>query len=115
MIKPGEFVVGIDCEHEKDMGLASEILRTLVDTYPGQHWFVIIRSAVIQIKISNWSGSWGMILHYNDISHDASYRARKVKHAAGEFLERANVIRGRGNGDKVRHIEGVPDKAIIRI
>ena len=115
MLKPGEFVVGIDCEHEKDMGLAGEILRTLVDTYPGQHWFVVIRSAVIQIKISNWSGSWGMILHYKDISHDASYRARKVKQAAGEFLERANVIRGRGNGEKVKHIEGVPEKALIRI
>lgn len=115
MLGPHEHVVGVDCEHDKDMGLAKDILEVLIKNYRGYHWFVVIRSGVIQVKISNWSGSWGMILHYNDISHDASYRAKKVKQAAGEFLERANKIRGTGDGEKVRHIEGVPDKAIIRI
>jgi hypothetical protein len=115
MLGPHEHVVGVDIEHDRDMGLAQDILAVLVNAYPGYHWFVVIRAGIIQIKISNWSGSWGMSLHYNAIAHDASERAREVKRSAGEFLERANMIRGRGKGELVKHIEGVPDKAIIRI
>lgn len=115
MLSPHEHVVGVDVEHDRDMGMAQDVLGVLVRNYPGYHWFVVIRGGIIQVKISNWTGKWGMSLHYTDIAHDASYRAREVKRAAGEFLERANAVRGASRGEKVKHIEGVPDKALIRI
>jgi hypothetical protein len=115
MLGPHEHVVGIDCQHERDLGLAEDVLGILVKNYPGYHWFVLIKGGIIQIKITNWASYWGMALPYSDVAHDATERARQVKRAAGEFLERANAKRGASTGDRVMAIEGVPDKSIIRI
>jgi hypothetical protein len=48
----------------------------------------------IEIKNSEWSPSWGMALHYTQVTHDAAALKRDVIRSAGEFLERANVARG---------------------
>jgi hypothetical protein len=115
MLNPHEHVVGIECEKDGDMPMARDVLEVLVRNYPGYHWFVLLQSGVIRVSISNWSKNWGMLLHYKDVAHDPNHRAREVKRAAGEFLERANAIRGKSNGDKAGMIEGVPQKAILTI
>lgn len=108
-------IVGIDCERNEDDGMAREILNILVQTYPGHSWFVLIRGGVVQVKNTDWSSEWGMVMHYSDIKSDASERKRSVIRAAGEFLERAHLIRGaKIHEHKVAHIEGMPDKALAR-
>ena len=114
MIGPDEHIVGFDCERTVDEPIAGDILRALVDAYPGYQWFVLIRGGVIQVKVMNWSQNWGMVLHYVDVAHDANDRRRSTIRAAGEFLERANMIRGRAQERAIQKIEGVPDKYIER-
>lgn len=114
LVNSHEHVVGIECEHDRDMPLAGELLHALVCVYPGYDWFILIRGGVVQVKIMSWSEKWGMCLHYSDIVHDANKRKKDIVRAAGEFLERANAIRGKNQGDKLKAIEGVPQKHIVR-
>lgn len=115
MIGPNEYVVGVDVEKPEDQRLAEEILRVLIEAYPGHEWFVLIRGGVIQVKNMAWSDTWGMALHYRDVVHDAADRKKQLIRAAGEFLERANVIRGRRDYDqRLDQIEGVPDSHLAR-
>ena len=53
-------IVGFDCQDKRDEPMAGEILRTLVDHYPGHDWFVLIRGGIVQIKNQKWSNEWGM-------------------------------------------------------
>ena len=107
-------IVGFDCQDKRDEPMAGEILRTLVDHYPGHDWFVLIRGGVVQIKNQEWSNEWGMSVYYSDIAHDAQARKVGVVRAAGEFLERANMRRGARTGKRIKRIEGMPEKAVQR-
>ena len=107
-------VVGLDCEFPRDERMAGEMLHALVQHYPGHDWFVMIRGGIVQIKISDWSSEWGMAVHYSDIAGDAKVRKQKTVAAAGEFLERASMRRGAKTDERLRRIEGMPDKAIQR-
>lgn len=113
-MSPDEHIVGIECKDEADMPLAREVLGYLVFKYPGYQWFVYIAGGVVQIKISNWSDKWGMVMHMSQIAHDAAVRRKSVIRSAGEFLERANMIRGRATGEQVKSIEGVPQRHLAR-
>ena len=35
---------------------------------------------------------------------------REIIMKAGEWLERAGLVRGRANGDEIQRVEGVPEK-----
>lgn len=107
-------IVGYETEHDSDEGLASRILRVLVEAYPAHGWFVLIRGGVIQVKNLDWHPNWGMALHYTQVTSDSKVMAQEVRRAAGEFLERANVARGANTGERVTHIEGIPDKHLAR-
>lgn len=107
-------VVGFDCENEIDDQMAGGMLRDLVDTYPGHAWFIVIRSGVIHVKDLDINDKWGMCLHYSQMKGDAAERKRNLIRAAGEFLERANLKRGRATGAVVTHVEGIPDKHMTR-
>ncbi len=109
-----ETIVGIDTERPQDEPMAAELLRYLVDAYPGYGWFVLIRQGIIKICIPEWSDAWGMILHYSAISSDAGDRKKKTVRMAGEFLERARMKRGTHDGTPIKAIEGVPMKYIAR-
>jgi hypothetical protein len=114
MLNPHEHIVGVDVEHEADMTTAKNVLHALIVAYPGYEWFVVIKGGVIHIKIQNWSQAWGMCLHTKDVSHDAAVLKRSVVRAAGEFLERANMVRGRSENKRLIAIEGVPDHHLTR-
>ncbi len=103
-------MVGYDCEHDRDDSMADEVLSILLTAYPGYDWFVTIRSGVMHIKILTLSDRWGMALHYNDIKHNAGARKKDIIRAAGEFLERANLHRGKARRDALKRIEGVPQR-----
>jgi hypothetical protein len=107
-------VVGFDTEHEADESLAGRILRTLCDAYPGHGWFVVIRSGIIQVKDMDIHPNWGMALHYSKVNNDAAAMKKAVIRAAGEFLERANLARGAKADDKPTHVDGIPDKHLVR-
>ena len=51
-----------------------------------------------------------MVKKFKDISHDATRFKKEIIMAAGEFLERAHLTRGRANGDEIISVEGIPDK-----
>lgn len=108
-------VVGIDTEHTRDEPLASQMLHDLCETYPGHAWFVIIKGGVVHIKDMELNDKWGMCLHYSQIKDDAKDRKRQIIMAAGEFLERANLRRGRKTDDVALKVEGIPDKHMTRV
>ena len=107
-------IVGIDTEHTTDEPLAEQMLADLCKAYPGHAWFVIVRGGIVQIKNMDFNDKWGMALHYSALKADANERKRELVRKAGEFLERANVIRGAKTEEKVLHIEGIPDKHMVR-
>jgi hypothetical protein len=108
-------VVGIDTEHTQDEPLAEQMLADLCTTYPGHAWFVVIRGGIVQIKDMDLNDKWGMALHYSQIKGDAKDRKRDILRAAGEFLERANLKRGRKTDDVALKVEGIPDKHMGRV
>jgi hypothetical protein len=108
-------IVGIDCEHETDEGMAKEAVRTLVAHYPGHDWQVLIRGGVMHVKAQNIHPAWGMCLHYSQIKADANERARSIVRAAGEFLERAHLKRGQCEGSRVAAVEGIPALDMARV
>lgn len=108
-------IVGIDTEHAQDEPMAEQMLADLCKAYPGHAWFVLIRGGVVHVKNMDWSDKWGMAMHYSAIKADASERKRELIRKAGEFLERANVLRGAKTEQSVKRIEGVPDKHLARV
>jgi hypothetical protein len=111
---PRQAVVGYDTEHERDEPMAREIVQTCSCAYPGHDWFCVIKGGVIQIKLMDINPNWGMVLHYTQVKGDAASRKADVLRSAGEFLERANLSRGFKTHDKVKHVEGIPDKDLLR-
>ena len=108
-------IVGIDCEHPQDEPLAEQMLADLCRAYPGHGWFVIVKGGIVHIKDMDINPNWGMCLHYSQIKGDAAERKRDILRAAGEFLERANLKRGRKTDDVALSVEGIPDKHMTRV
>lgn len=92
-----------------DMWLAKEVGETLEKHYPGWLWAVKIKGGILFIQslivceqlsmsVKN-SAAIGMVIHLNNIMHDAKVRGRKVVMGAGEFLERVNQKRGKITDD----------------
>jgi hypothetical protein len=107
-------IVGIDCEHPTDEGMAKQAIQTLVAHYPGHDWNVVIRGGIMHVKAMNIHHQWGMCLHYSQIKADAKERAKGIVRAAGEFLERANLKRGAYEGQKVAAVDGISAKDMAR-
>ena len=107
-------LVGIDTEHTRDEPMATEMLRTLVHHYPGHDWHVMVRGGLVHIKNLSINPEWGMAIHYNTVKSDAQERARSVVRSAGEFLERANMKRGKAEGVTAHAVDGIPDNYMVR-
>lgn len=102
---------GITADTPLEANLAKEVLSVLDEFYPGFSWHVLVRQGVMQIKNCSWSGTWGMVRKLKDVNYDAMVLKRDVIRAAGEFLERANVKRGKRDMDqRVLKVEGIPQK-----
>lgn len=89
---------------------AHKVLEILCEVYPGHPWATRVFGGVVFIKHLELGKNWGMVRKYKDMAHDSQVFRREIIMAAGEFLERANLVRGRATGDEIIHVEGIPDK-----
>lgn len=90
---------------------AHKVMEILCAAYPGHPWAVRVDGGVIFIRhLEFGNNGYGMCAHFADVKHDAAVFKREVIMKAGEFLERAGLVRGRANGDEILHVDGVPEK-----
>lgn len=89
---------------------ADQVLGVLVAAYPGHPWAVRVDGGIVFIRHLELGNNWGMNTKWRDINHDAGVFKREIIMKAGEFLERAGLVRGRANGDEIVSVEGIPDK-----
>ena len=89
---------------------ADQVLGVLCDVYPGHPWAVRVEHGIVFIRHLELGSNWGMNTHWRDINHDAGVFKREIIMKAGEFLERAGLVRGRANGDEIVRVEGIPEK-----
>ena len=91
---------------------AKEALETLNEAYPGYSWKVLYRGGVcfVQLLDRSLKGTWGMCVKVREFDHDAAIFKRKVKFAAGEFLERCNLKRGMNEGGKIARVDGLAER-----
>ena len=97
-------------DSELERADSDKVLEILCEVYPGHPWATRVAGGVVFIKHLELGSNWGMVKHFDDIKHDATSFKREIIMAAGEFLERANLVRGRANGDSIIRVEGLPEK-----
>lgn len=89
---------------------ADQVLGVLCEAYPGHPWAVRVDGGIVFIRHLELGNNYGMNTKWRDINHDAGVFKREIIMKAGEFLERAGLVRGRANGDEIVSVEGIPDK-----
>ena len=85
-----------------------EIGEYICAAYPGYSWHIRIDGGMLVIKNMSISSVNAMVRKYSDIAHDAKRRKVEVVRAAGEFLEAANLRRGKSEGVIATNLEGIP-------
>lgn len=103
----------LQTDSQTDLGAheAEQVLSILCAAYPGHPWSVRVDQGIIFIRHLEFGiNGWGMNCHLNKVNHDAAVLKKEVIMMAGEFLERAGLVRGRENGDKIIRVEGIPEK-----
>lgn len=89
---------------------AKGILSLLWASYPGHPWSVRCMRGLIFIRHMDFPTNWGMALRVSEVDHDIAVMQKKIVMLAGEWLERANLKRGRyEDGNDFYRVEGVPD------
>ena len=89
---------------------AQIVLEILCEIYPGHPWATRVDGGIVFIKHLGLGSNWGMVRKFNDLKHDATSFKKEIIMAAGEFLERASLRRGRNYGDEIQRVEGLPEK-----
>jgi hypothetical protein len=89
---------------------AHQVLAVLCAAYPGHPWAVRVDQGIVFIRHLELGSNWGMNTKWRNIDHDAGVFKREIIRKAGEFLERAGLVRGRANGDEIARVEGLPEK-----
>lgn len=89
---------------------AESILETLTLAYPNHPWAVRVYEGGFFIKHLAFDGNYGMSCKFRSAGYSASALKRDIIMKAGEWLERAGLARGRGEGEEILWVEGVPDR-----
>ena len=89
---------------------AQYVLEILCATYPNHPWAVRMDGGVVFIRHLELGSNWGMNLKFRNMTHDAAVFKKEIVMAAGEYLERAGLKRGRGGDEIMTHFEGIPEK-----
>lgn len=115
----GEYNVTVNADDDRDDSKAAEIAAILCQAYPGHPWQIRIATSdgnnAIMIAHGWLPPNWKMLRLYDRITFDAGVLKREMVMAAGEFLERAGLIRGAAReGDVVTHVDGIPRKDMLR-
>ncbi|HEY6020313.1 MAG TPA: hypothetical protein VIY48_10530 [Candidatus Paceibacterota bacterium] len=90
---------------EKGHAVAKKALEVLTKYYPGYSWFVRCDGGVLDIKAAE-IGRASMVRHLNKIEHDWTIFEKDILMAAGEFLERAYLLRGISRGEVAKKLDG---------
>ena len=95
----------------EQVGEARRVFDLLGQFYPGHPWSVRVMPGIIFIRHLDFPTNWGMCLKTREADHDAAVLKKKLIMLAGEWLERANMRRGRADADQEHgRVEGVPEK-----
>lgn len=106
--------VVVEADNDLDDGLAREIAGYLCEAYPGHPWHVRVAQNMLIVKHMKLSSKAGMVRRLNRLTWDARVRKHEVVMAAGEFLERAGLTRGKVvEGEVVGKVEGLRDKDLL--
>lgn len=89
---------------------ANTILEVLTTAYPSHPWGVRVYDGGFFIRHLDFPPDWGMNCNKPTLSYSASAIKRQIIMMAGEWLERANIKRGRGEDAPIGYIEGIPDR-----
>lgn len=90
---------------------ANGILQVLTDVYPSYPWAVRVYDGGFFIRNLEFGQNFGMNVKYKNVGHDWATMKHEIIMMAGEWLERANLRRGRNvNEDQIVRVEGVPEK-----
>jgi len=99
---------------DADKILAAEIGEILHNHYPGHLWGIFVNSeptgGIVNILNLRISHKYGYVLHLAKLYPRDDTFKKKIIHAGGEILERANMTRGRATGDNAGWVEGVKKK-----
>lgn len=91
---------------------AKNILEALTAAYPGYPWGVKVYDGGFFIRNFLFPTNWGMNQPNADKYGSASEMKKDVIMKAGEWLERANLRRGKNiNEDEIVKLEGAPASA----
>ncbi len=85
--------------------VAKQALNVLNTFYPRFIWHVRADGGCLIVKC-HALGNACMIRHLKDIHHDAGAFTKEVIRAAGEFLERGYLKRGKWEGDYAEKLDG---------
>lgn len=102
LYKEGETQAQIDEAHA--------IIEALDCAYPGHPWAVRVYEGGFFIRHLDFPSNWGMNCRNPTKFYSASSLKREVIRMAGEWLERANLKRGKWDETPVKKLEGVPDR-----
>jgi hypothetical protein len=89
---------------------ANSILETISFAYPGHPWGVRVYDGGVFIRHLDFPSNWGMNVKYKTAGYSASAFKRELILMVGEWLERANLKRGRWDETPIARVEGVPEK-----
>lgn len=89
---------------------ANSILEVLSTAYPSHPWGVRVYDGGFFIRHLDFPPDWGMNCNKPTLAYSASALKRQIIMMAGEWLERANLKRGRGEDATIGHIEGIPER-----
>ncbi len=105
-----------EADDDRDDLLAKEIACILAEAYPGHQWHVRIGGGMLVIKHMRLSDKMGIARKYDRLTWDAGRRKKEVVMAAGEFLERAGLTRGRVvEGEVAKMVEGATEKQLLPV
>lgn len=90
---------------------ANLILEALSIAYPGHPWAVRVYDGGFFIRHLAFPSNWGMNYRGEASSYSASALKKQIILLAGEWLERANMKRGRYDAEQeIQWVDGVPEK-----
>ena len=95
-----------------DMLMARNIGDDLHKHYPGHLWAVFVDSegGVVNVFNRRISDTHGWRFMLTDLTPYDTGASKKVRDAGGEMLERADMLRGRADGQFAKKVDGTSDK-----
>lgn len=100
------YTEGMTDAQEKE---AQSILEVLTFAYPGHPWSVRVYDGGFFIRHLDFPGNWGINHRSQSQTYSATAMKRQIIRMGGEWLERANLIRGRSDDTVASYVEGVPE------